>query len=331
MLLKHLLGAAMLLATASPSTAQSVNAGIEAWQRGNYASAVSIWRPLAERGDADAQFNLGQSYRLGRGVPTNLSLAKSWLEKAARQNHIDAETTLGLLLFQNGDQAGGLKWLKLAAVAGEARAMLVYGTALFNGDSVTQDPIAGYAYVYRANAQGLPAAKDILAQLDKLLNVADRRKALAMVQAADKADAKELFASDAPAKATKKTVTKPPKALKPAPVEVAQAEPTPKPPKAATPPAPKPAVAKPAPAAVASAGPATGGWRIQVGAFNDRASAEAAYRKLAGNAALTGRSPQYIPFKQFIRLRIGPFASKAGAAAACSALHTACYPVAPGQ
>lgn len=337
MVLKHLLAAAIVLGSASPASAQSVNAGIQAWQQGNYAGAVGIWRPLAERGDADAQFNLGQSYRLGRGVPTNLALAKSWLEKAANQNHVDAETTLGLLLFQNGDQAAGLKWLKMAAVAGEARAMLVYGTALFNGDSVTQDPIAGYAYVYRANAEGLPAAKEILDQLNKLLNEADRRKALAMVEAADKADAKAVFASSSPPRA-KKPGTRSAKAPKPAPVEVAEAAP---PAKVATKPAsaPKtvalplpPALQHPKPAAtVAATGPATGNWRIQVGAFNDRPSAEVAYRKLSGNGALAGRSPQYIPFKQFIRLRIGPFASKAAAAAACSALHTACYPVAPGQ
>ncbi|MEO7750149.1 MAG: tetratricopeptide repeat protein, partial [Sphingomicrobium sp.] len=174
MILKYFLAAALIGASASAVSGQSVNAGIEAWQRGNYASAVAIWRPLAERGDADAQFNIGQAYRLGRGVPINLSQAKSWLEKSAAQGHVDAETTLGLLLFQNGDQAAAVKWLKAAAQSSEPRAMLVYGTALFNGDSVTQDPVKGYAYVYRANGQGLPAAKDVLAQLDKLLSPADR-------------------------------------------------------------------------------------------------------------------------------------------------------------
>lgn len=330
MLLKHLVAAAVILSAASAGSAQSVNAGIEAWQRGNYANAVAIWRPLAGRGDADAQFNLGQAYRLGRGVTINLSQAKSWLEKAALQNHVDAETTLGLLLFQNGDQAAGLKWLKLAAQAGESRAMLVYGTALFNGDSVTQDPVQGYAYVYRANAQGLAAAKEILGQLDKLLNAADRRKALAMVVAADKADAKAVFASSAAAKPAKKPPAKPVKPSKPTPVVVADAADGAVPVKAVTRPAAKPTVAKPV-TAIASAGSPTGDWRIQVGAFNDRPSAEAAYRKLAGNAALAGRGPQYIPFNQFIRLRIGPFASKAGAAAACSAVHVPCYPVAPGK
>ena len=333
MIVKYLLAAAVVLVGIAPASAQSVDAGIQAWQRGDYPAAVSIWRPLATHGDADAQFNLGQAYRLGRGVTTDLAVARGWLEKSAGQGHIDAETTLGLLLFQNGDQAAALKWLKLAAEAGEPRAMLVYGTALFNGDSVTQDPISGYAYVYRANAQGLAAAKDVMAQLDKLMNAADRQKALVMVEAQDKAAARALFG---PSRTTEpdraKAKAPPPKTTKPAkPIAVAStaAEPAAKPTNVAT--APK--AAKPAPekAAPAAAGPVSGAWRIQVGAFNNRAAAEAAYRRLAGNGALAGRSPQYIPFQQFVRLRIGPFASRAGAAAACSAVKVACFPVAPGK
>src|SRR5689334_9148285 len=114
----------------APVPAQSVKAGIDAWQHANYENAVAIWRPLAEKGDADAQFNLGQAYRLGRGVAINLGAAKSWFERAAANGHVDAQTTLGLLLFQNGDQAAGLKWLKQAAEQGEPRALLVFGTAL---------------------------------------------------------------------------------------------------------------------------------------------------------------------------------------------------------
>src|SRR6476619_6584431 len=179
MVRRCLVTTALLLAFSTPAAAQNVKSGIEAWQRSDYAAAGAIWRPLAEKGDADASFNLGQAYRLGRGVPTNLSIAKSWFERAARQNHIDAQTTLGLLLFQNGEQGEGLKWLKAAAEQGEARALLVYGTALFNGDGVTQDQVLGYAYVSRAAAQGLGPAKETLEQLDSLISVADRQKALA--------------------------------------------------------------------------------------------------------------------------------------------------------
>src|SRR3954468_10766771 len=180
MIHKYLVAAALAGAALTPVSAQSVKAGIEAWQRSDYPAAVAIWRPLAEKGDADAAFNLGQAYRLGRGVAPNLSAARTWFERAASKGHVDAQATLGLLLFQNGDQAEGLKWLKAAAEQGEPRALLVYGTALYNGDGVTQDRVLGYAYVSRAAAADLAPAKDTLAQLDSLMSEADKRKALAL-------------------------------------------------------------------------------------------------------------------------------------------------------
>ena len=306
---KYLLGAALLIATATPLSAQSVRAGIEAWQQADYSGAVAIWRPLAEKGDADAQFNLGQAYRLGRGVPTNLSAAKTWFERAAAQGHVDAQTTLGLLLFQNGDQAGGLNWLKKAAEQGEPRALLVYGTALVNGDTVTQDRVLGYAYVSRAAAQGLEPAKETLDQLDQILPLTDRKRGVAMArhlakaapapspepkQVASKAGrtASTRAAADAPPKAPAKTAAKPPK---PSPVEAAPA--------------------------------ATGAWRIQLGAFSKQGSAEALYRKLAGRSALAGRRAFYVPAGGVTRLQVGPFESKAAAQAACNALGVACLAV----
>jgi uncharacterized protein len=180
---KYLVAAMLAVALAAPLPAQSVKAGIDAWQRADYPSAITIWRPLAEAGDADAQFNLGQAYRLGRGVPLDLSVAKIWFERAARSGHVDAETTLGLLIFQNGDRVGGLKWLKAAADQGEPRALLVYGTALFNGDGVPQDRVLAYALVSRAAAQGLEPAQETLAQLNQLIPVAERQKALKLAQA----------------------------------------------------------------------------------------------------------------------------------------------------
>src|SRR5215207_301118 len=139
----------VLVAVSAVANAQSVRTGIEAWQRADYAAAVGIWRPLAEAGDADAAFNLGQAYRLGRGVPLNLPAAQTWFERAARDGHLDAQTTLGLLLFNNGNRIGGLRWLKGAAEQGEPRALLIYGTALFNGDGIVRDPILAYDYVSR--------------------------------------------------------------------------------------------------------------------------------------------------------------------------------------
>ena len=82
---KYLVAAMMAVAVAAPLSAQSVKAGIDAWQRADYAGAITIWRPLAEGGDADAQFNLGQAYRLGRGVPLDLAAAKVWFERKQQE------------------------------------------------------------------------------------------------------------------------------------------------------------------------------------------------------------------------------------------------------
>ncbi|MDV3256958.1 MAG: sporulation protein, partial [Sphingomonas sp.] len=111
--------ALMIGSLAPPAAAQSVRDGIEAWQKGDTEAAVAIWKPLAEKGDADAAFNLGQAYRLGRGAPLDLARAQGWFERAARKGHVDAQATLGLLLFQNGNRVSAMRWLKGAAEAGE--------------------------------------------------------------------------------------------------------------------------------------------------------------------------------------------------------------------
>jgi TPR repeat protein len=313
---KHLVAAALLFWAATSVSAQSVKAGIEAWQRADYSNAVAIWRPLAEKGDADAQFNLGQSYRLGRGVPTNLAAAKTWFERAGNQGHVDAQTTLGLLLFQNGDQSEGLKWLKKAADQGEPRALLVYGTALVNGDSVTQDPVLGYAFVSRAAAQGLAPAKETLKQLDQILPLADRKRGVDM--------ARELAkASPAPSSPHQKPAPKPIQTAKSLEQPAAKA---PSKKIALVTQAPK---ADPKAASVSvSAAHATGAWRIQLGAFSQKGSAEALYRKVSGRDALAGRKPFYVAAGSVTRLQVGPFDSKGAAEGACKAVGVPCFPVA---
>lgn len=304
MIHKYLVAAALMALAASPVTAQSVKAGIDAWQHADYARAVAIWRPLAEKGDADACFNLGQAYRLGRGVPINLGAAQTWFERAAAKGHLDAQTTLGLMLFENGDRAGGVRWLRHAADKGDARALLVYGTALFNGDGVKQDPILGYAYVSRAAALGLAPAQSTLDQLDEILPPDQRKKAQAIAMAATKAPAPVASAPWAsPGRAP--TATKPAVQPKP-PVKQTKASP---------------------PVTAPSSTPASGAWRIQLGAFSKRSSAEALFGKLSGG--LGGRQAYYVQAGPVTRLQVGPYASRAAATAACGGLHgQPCFAVA---
>lgn len=323
----YLAVATALACLSAPLCAQSVAVGADAWAKGDYDTAVDNWRPLAEKGDPDAQFNLGQAYRWGRGVPASLGAAQTWYERAAGQGQMDAQVILGLMLFQNGDHPAGLRYLKAAAEKGEPRAMLVYGTALYNGDTVPQDAVLGYAYVSRAAAQGLQAAKDTLAQLDQILPLEDRRKGVAIALA----KAKDTPAPSSKPADTKAAPSKVPDA-KPAKMVTAKLPPAKAPPKVASPdvaaakPAPKPA-AKPAVKPVtASAGPVSGSWRIQLGAFSQRSSAEAQFRKLAGK--LPGRQAYYVSAGPVVRLQAGPFESKAAAGNACKAVGQACFPVA---
>lgn len=300
---KDLVTAFLLIAVAAPLPAQSVRAGVQAWQHADYSAAVAIWRPLAEKGDADAAFNLGQAYRLGRGVPINLGAAETWFQRAAAKGHLDAQVTLGLMLFENGDRPGGLHWLKPAAERGDPRALLVLGTALFNGDGVKQDPILGYAYVSRAAAQGLAPAQATLQQLDQILPVEQRKRALAI------------------AMAKAKSAPPPSSAMPKRPAKIVAIK---------TPPPAKPAKAAPnvekTPTPAVPAAPSNGGWRIQLGAFAQRASAEALFRKLS--PSLGGHQPFYVTAGPVTRLQVGPYPSRAAASAACAGLHgQACFAV----
>lgn len=283
---KLLLGL-MIGSIALPAAAQSVREGIEAWQKGDTAGAVAIWRPLAEQGDADAAFNLGQAYRLGKGVPIDLAKAQDWLDRAARQGHVDAQATLGLLLFQNGNRVSAMRWLNAAAEAGEARALLMVGTALYNGDGVAEDHVKAYAYISRAAAQGLAPAKATLADLDSIMPLEQRKKGVALAQ--------QLAGAGKQAAAA----AKPPKAASARPAQ------------------PKLAATKPAAGAKAPAA-ANGNWRIQLGAFGQRKSAEALFAKMS--AKLAGRQAYYVPAGSVVRLQAGPFASRAEASATCSRL-----------
>lgn len=301
--MRKLLLGLMIAAAAHPAGAQSVRAGIEAWQKGDTAGAVAIWRPLAEAGDADAAFNLGQAYRLGKGVVIDLAQAQSWLERAARKGHIDAQTTLGLLLFQNGNRVSAMRWLSLAAEAGEARALLMVGTALYNGDGVPEDPVKAYAYVSRAAAQGLAPAKATLADMDAVMPLDQRKKGVAMAQ--------QLVVAKKPAASKPASKAAAPKsaAAKPSPPKAAPAKPT-----TATPYPSKPVAA------------ASGSWRIQLGAFGQRKSAETLFARLS--AKLPGRQAYYVPAGAVVRLQAGPFETRSAANAACAKLAPqACFPV----
>jgi TPR repeat protein len=75
---------------------------MDAYERGNYATALSEWRPLAEKGDAHAQLYLGVLYHQGRGIPQDYAKARKWYEKAAARGYAQAQSNLAAL-YANGN------------------------------------------------------------------------------------------------------------------------------------------------------------------------------------------------------------------------------------
>ena len=337
--------AAALLATGAPVAAQNVEAGVRAWEAGNYEEAIRNWRPLADSGDQDAQFNLGHAYRLGRGVPQNMTLAEQWYERAARAGHVEAQAMYGLILFQNNRRQEALPFIQRTAERGDRRAQYVYGTALFNGDVVARDWPRAYAFMSRAAAQGLPYAQSQLTEMEQHLSAEDRARGTELAQA--------MAASAPPAAApTRVASATPPVSTRPAPApQIAQANaPTAtaanRPPPSATPPTPRPvqpqaaaprpvqpqqqAQASPPPArpaAPSSMAAASGRWRVQLGAFSTEDNARRAWTGVSGR--LPGLQPFFVRAGAVVRLQAGPLASRTAADHACAAARQACFPVAP--
>ena len=101
-------------------------AGMDANNRGDYATALREWRPLAEQGDARAQFDLGLLYENGDGVPRDYAKAHQWYEKSAAQGGAKAQFYLGMqCAFGEGvplDLVQAHMWYSLAAGNGHAAA-----------------------------------------------------------------------------------------------------------------------------------------------------------------------------------------------------------------
>src|SRR5271165_2127439 len=96
--------------------------GKQALQNGDYATALKEFLPLAEQGDAEAQYNLGVMYRDGDGVPQDDKEAVRWFRLAAEQGLANGQFNLGYM-YGTGhgvpqDDKEAVRWCRLAAEAG---------------------------------------------------------------------------------------------------------------------------------------------------------------------------------------------------------------------
>ena len=111
----------------SQKDAASYQEGIDAYAQGNFAVASKKLQPVAEQGNADAQFRLGLMHREGKGVPQDDKQAVTWLSKAAEQGQVEAQENLGLSyakgLGVERDWVQADKWFSIAAASGKESAI----------------------------------------------------------------------------------------------------------------------------------------------------------------------------------------------------------------
>jgi TPR repeat protein len=301
------LGALALAAFPGIAARADVKTGVDAWTRGDHGAAVAEWREPAERGDADAQFNLGQAYKLGKGVAQDLAEAEELFRRAAAQGHLQASDNYGLLLFQRGQRAQAMPHIQAAAGRGDARAQYLLGLAHFNGDLAVKDWVRAYALVSLAQQAGLTQARTALTQMDGHVPIEQRQQAAALASQlaaeAEASRARQLAAQDLG------VVAKP-----------VQPAPAPKSVVVAAKPASAKAEAPPPPAPRAPAPVKTGSWRVQLGAFGVAANADALWNRIKARPELAGHARINAKAGAVTKLQAGGFASQADAQAACARL-----------
>jgi TPR repeat protein len=145
------------LAAAAPARAD-YEAGLAAARAGDYAGAVREWRPLAEAGNRDAQYNLGLAYENGLGVPADARAAERWYRRAAEQEDREAQAYLAEMhakgLGVPRDDIEALRWYRRAAERGHAASQYNVGLFYATGRGVAPDAVQAVAWISVAHENG---------------------------------------------------------------------------------------------------------------------------------------------------------------------------------
>jgi TPR repeat protein len=124
--------------------------------------AARWYRKAAEQNYVPAQFNLGYCYANGQGLRKDREEAVAWYRKAAEQGHAEAQSNLGYC-YDNGrgvdkDATEAVKWYRKAAMQGHAEAQFNLGCCYANGQGVTKDIVEAYAWFNMAAKADADAA-----------------------------------------------------------------------------------------------------------------------------------------------------------------------------
>lgn len=144
-------------------------AGIAAFERGDYATAIRELKPQAERGDPAAQAKYGLILVKGLGVERDVGAAVQWFRKSAEQGHAEGQYMLGSA-YDAGDvgsvdRATAAEWYRKSAEQGFAKAQLNLGDMMVRGDGIAAQPAGGAEWIRKAAEQDLAAAAHLYGRL----------------------------------------------------------------------------------------------------------------------------------------------------------------------
>jgi len=163
-------GLALLVVACGDERDILFQAGVNAYNRGDYQTALKKFLPLADQGDAGAQTYLGVMYAEGQGVPQDYVEAQKWYRRAADQGHTRAQTNLGSMYGKGlgvpQDDAEALKWYRRAADQGFAAAQANLGVMNYEGKGEPKDYVLAYMWLILAARQdaNFVEARDIIAE-----------------------------------------------------------------------------------------------------------------------------------------------------------------------
>jgi V8-like Glu-specific endopeptidase len=174
----------LLLGLAGPAAAAELDDAVALAHRGEYATALRRLSPLAEKGDARAEFDIGFMHSYGWGVPRNPAEAITWYRKAADQGLQVAQHFLGIA-YVNGegvrcDDAEAARWFARAAAQGFSESQYMLGTMTMDGRGVPQDLVQGYAFIVMSGRGGVRPAQRIVQKL--ALTEAQRAQAQQIIE-----------------------------------------------------------------------------------------------------------------------------------------------------
>ncbi len=158
-----LLPLALLIATPALSDpTDDYNAGVAAFEAGDYTAALGHWLPLAQSGDIDAQRNVGLLYQTGRGVPLDLGVAFYWFRLSAEAGNASSANSVAMMYLTGeglpSDYVAAAAWLSRAASAGYGPAQFNLGLLYERGIGVEQDDQTALGWYVLAAESGQAGA-----------------------------------------------------------------------------------------------------------------------------------------------------------------------------